>query len=246
MTGRLEGKVAVVTGAGSGMGKAITERFCAEGAKVVAVDISGNQNAVAEPLGDDCLAFQADVSKSEDVQAMLNTAVSRFGALHVLCNNAAIQGPLSLTADYEEAEFDKVISVNVRSVFLGMRYGIPHMLESGGGSIVNTASMASIVAFPQLIAYCASKGAVSMMTKTAAVEYADKGIRVNCFCPGSIKTGMLDGMPQEYVDAVIEANPVKRVGRPEEIADLALFLASDESTFITGTEMVIDGGYTAL
>ena len=246
MTGRLEGKVAVVTGAGSGMGKAITERFCREGAKVVAVDISGKQDAVAAPLGDACVPMQADVSKGEEVRAMLNEAVSRFGGLHVLCNNAAIQGPLSLTADYDEAEFDKVIAVNVRSVFLGMRYGIPLMLESGGGSIVNTASMASLVAFPQLIAYCASKGAVSMMTKTAAVEYAEQGIRVNCFCPGSIKTGMLDGMPQEYVDAVIEANPVKRVGRPEEIADLALFLASDESTFITGTEMVIDGGYTAL
>jgi NAD(P)-dependent dehydrogenase (short-subunit alcohol dehydrogenase family) len=127
-----------------------------------------------------------------------------------------------------------------------MKYAIPMMLENGGVTIVNTASMASVVAFPQLVAYNASKGAVLMMTKTAAVEYADRGIRVNCFCPGSIRTGMLDGMPREYVDAVIQANPVKRVGEPKEIADLALFLASDEAGFITGAEILIDGGYTAL
>lgn len=244
--GRLDGKVAVVTGAGSGMGEAIVERFCQEGAKVVAVDISGNQNAVARRIGPNCLPFQADVSKSADVQAMLQMAKSHFGALNVLCNNAAIQGPLALTADYDEQEFNRVIAVNVNSVFLGMRYAIPLMLANGGGAIVNTASMASAVAFPQLVAYCASKGAVAMMTKTAAVEYAAQGIRVNCFCPGSIQTGMLAGMPKIYVDKVIEANPVKRVGRPREIADLALFLAGDESTFITGAEIYIDGGYTAL
>ena len=244
--GRLDGKVAVVTGAGSGMGEAIVERFCEEGAKVVAVDISGNQNAVAKRVGAACLPFQADVSKSADVQAMLQCAESHFGSLHILCNNAGIQGPMQLTADYDEEAFNRVIAVNVNSVFLGMRYAIPMMLANGGGTIVNTASMASGVAFPQLVAYCASKGAVLMMTKTAAVEYADKGIRVNCFCPGSIQTGMLAGMPKAYIDKVIEANPVKRVGRPREIADLALFLAGDESTFITGAEIYIDGGYTAL
>ncbi len=246
MTGRIEGKVAVVTGAGSGMGKAIVQRFCAEGARVVAVDISGNQNAVAASIGERCLPFQADVSKSADVQAMLQAAISRFGALNILCNNAGIQGPLAVTGDYDEEAYDRVMAVNARGVFLGMRYGIPLLLKHGGGAIVNTASMASVVAFPQLVAYGASKGAVVMMSKTAAVEYANQGIRINCFCPGSIQTGMLSGMPQNYVDAVIAANPVKRVGRPEEIADLALFLASDESSFITGTEIVIDGGYTAL
>jgi len=246
MAGRLKGKVAVVTGAGSGMGKAIAQRFCAEGARVVAVDISGHQHAVAAQIGDQCLPFQADVSKSSEVQGMLQAALEHFGALNVICNNAAIQGPLTATAEYEEEDFDRVMAVNARSVFLGMRYGIPLLLRQGGGVIVNTASMASVVAFPQLVAYSASKGAVVMMSKTAAVEYANQGIRINCFCPGSIQTGMLSGMPKAYVDAVIEANPVKRVGRPEEIADLALFLASDESSFITGTEIVIDGGYTAL
>jgi NAD(P)-dependent dehydrogenase (short-subunit alcohol dehydrogenase family) len=246
MTGRLQGKIAVITGAGSGMGKAMVARFCEQGAKVVAVDISGKQHAVAEQFGDSCVGFHADVSSSDDVQAMLQKAVDHYGRLDVLCNNAAIQGYLRPTAEYEVEEFDRVMAVNARSVFLGMRYAIPLMLKSGGGSIVNTASMASKVAFPQLIAYAASKGAVMMMSKNAAVEYGEQGIRVNCFCPGAIKTGMTDSMPAEYINAVIQANPVKRIGRAEEIADLALFLASDESSFITGTEIVIDGGYTAL
>jgi NAD(P)-dependent dehydrogenase (short-subunit alcohol dehydrogenase family) len=246
MAGRIEGKVAVVTGAGFGMGAAIAERFVQEGASVVAVDISGKQNEVAARLGKRCLPFQGDVSKAADVRAMLAAATKTFGALNILCNNAGVQGPLQKTADYDEAEFERILAVNCRGVFLGMKYAIPIMLEGGGGNIVNTASMASVVAFPQLVAYNASKGAVLMMTKTAAVEYAAQNIRVNCFCPGSIRTGMLDGMPKDYIDAVIAANPVKRVGQPKEIADLALFLASDEAAFITGTEILIDGGYTAL
>lgn len=246
MAGRIEGKVAVVTGAGSGMGAAIVERFCREGARVVAVDISGREQEVAESAGSTCLPFHADVSNAADVRAILAFAKERFGAPTILCNNAGIQGPLQEAADYDEDAYERVMAVNARGVFLGMRYAIPIMLAQGGGAIINTASMASAVAFPQLVAYCASKGAVVMMTKTVAVEYAARGIRANCFCPGSIKTGMLDGMPKEYVDAVVQANPVKRVGEPREIADLALFLASDEAAFITGTEIYIDGGYTAL
>ena len=246
MAGRLEGKVAVVTGAGQGMGEAIVERFCKEGASVVAVDVTGKQNDVAARIGKRCLPFQADVSKAADVIGMLNAARSHFGALNILCNNAGIQGPMKVTGEYDEDAYDRIMAVNARGVFLGMRHVIPMFLEQGGGVIVNTASMASLVAFPQLVAYCASKGAVLMMTKTTAVEYADKNIRVNCFCPGAIQTAMVAGMPKEYIDAVIQANPVKRVGEPREIADLALFLASDESSFITGTSVTIDGGYTAL
>ncbi len=246
MSGRLEGKVAVVTGAGAGMGKAIVERFVREGAKVVAADISGLQNGVAAAAGPNCVPFQLDVSKSAEVKAMLDLAVSRFGGLHVLCNNAGIQGGMKPTGEYDEDTFDRVMAVNAKGVYLGMHHAIPIMLAGGGGSIVNTASMAAVVAFPQMVGYCGSKGAVRMMTKTTAVEYADKGIRVNCFCPGSIDTNMVAGMPKDYIDAVIAANPVKRIGSPREIADLALFLASDESSFITGTEILIDGGYTAL
>jgi len=246
MAGRLAGKVAVVTGAGSGIGKAIAERFVAEGAKVVAVDISGNQNAVAEKLGPNCLPFQSDVSKSAEVRAMLSAAVSKFGGLHVLCNNAAIEGYMAPVGEYPEDEWEKVIAINLRSVFLGMRYGIPLILKSGGGSIVNTSSMAAMVAFPTMAAYCAAKGGVKQLTKTAAVEYADKGIRANAICPGTINTAITKALPPEYIKAIINANPVKRIAEPIEVAHLAVFLASDESSFITGTEITIDGGYTAL
>jgi len=246
MAGRLQGKVALVTGTGSGIGKAIAERFIAEGAKVVAVDISGKQDAVAEKLGANCLPFKADVSKSADVQAMLSAAVAKFGGLHILCNNAAIEGHMAPVGEYPEDEWDKVISVNLRSVFLGMRYGIPIMLKSGGGSIVNTASMAATVAFPTMAAYCAAKGGVKQLTKTAAVEYADKGIRANAICPGTINTAITAALPPEYIKAIINANPVKRIAEPVEVAHLAVFLASDESSFITGTEITIDGGYTAI
>jgi NAD(P)-dependent dehydrogenase (short-subunit alcohol dehydrogenase family) len=246
MTDRLRGKVAVVTGAGSGIGKAIAELFITEGAKVVAVDISGNQDTVAASLGPNCVPFHADVSKSADVQAMLAAAVSKFGGLHVLCNNAAIEGHMAPVGEYPEDEWEKVMAINLRSVFLGMRYGIPVMLKAGGGSIVNTASMAAMVAFPNMAAYCAAKGGVKQLTKTAAVEYAAQGIRANAICPGTIKTAITAALPPEYIKAIIAANPVKRIAEPVEVAQLAVFLASDESSFITGTEITIDGGYTAI
>ena len=147
MSDRLAGKVAVITGAGSGIGAAMAKMFCAEGAKVVAADISGQQEVVAKELGSACLPVHADVSQSRDVQAMLQSAVAEFGRLDVLCNNAAIDGPMAPTGEYREEDFDRVWAINGRSVFLGMRYAIPIMLSNGGGSIVNTASMASVVAF---------------------------------------------------------------------------------------------------
>lgn len=246
MGDRLKGKVAVVTGAGSGIGKATVKRFIEEGAKVVAVDISGKQDEVAAALGPNCVPFRADVSKSADVQAMLKLAKTKFGGLHVLVNNAAIEGHMAPVAEYPEEEWEKVIAINLRSVFLGMKYAIPMMLESGGGSIVNTASMAANVAFPTMSAYCAAKGGVKQLTKTAAVEYAAQKIRANSICPGTIQTAITDALPKEYIQKIIEANPVKRIADPSEVANLALFLASDESAFITATEITIDGGYTAL
>ena len=246
MADRLKGKVAVVTGGGAGIGKAIVQRFIEEGAKVVVADISGKQDVVAAEFGPNCISCRADVSKSADVQAMLQLAKSKFGALHVLCNNAAIEGHLAPVGEYPEDEWEKVIATNLRSVYLGMRYGIPMMLENGGGSIVNTASMASVVAFPTMGAYCAAKGGVMQLTKTAAVEYAAKGIRANSICPGSIRTAITAALPPEFLQKIIDANPVKRIGEPIEVANLAVFLASDESSFVTGAEIVIDGGYTAL
>jgi NAD(P)-dependent dehydrogenase (short-subunit alcohol dehydrogenase family) len=246
MSGRLAGKVAVITGAGSGMGAAFARRYVEEGAKVVAADISGKEESIAQELGADCVAVHADVSKTADVQAMLNTAVERFGRLDILCNNAGIDGALGLTGDYQESDFDLIWGINGRGVFLGMRYAIPLMLRSGGGSIVNTASMASVVAFPQMVAYCAAKGAVLMMTKTTAVEYAAKGIRVNAICPGVIRTGITSHLPKDYIDAVAKVTPMGRIAEASEVAELAVFLGSNESSFITGTSVLIDGGYTAV
>jgi NAD(P)-dependent dehydrogenase (short-subunit alcohol dehydrogenase family) len=246
MAGRLEGKVAVITGAGSGMGAAMVERFCREGAKVVAADISGQQKDVAKAAGSSCLPVQMDVSQSADIQMTLNKAVEKFGRLDILCNNAGIDGALGKTGEYAEEEFDRIWKINGRGPFLGMRYGIPLLLKYGGGSIVNTVSIASLVAFPQMPAYCAAKGAVLMLTKSAAVEYAAQGIRVNAICPGTVKTALSMGMPAEYIEMALKAMPMQRIGQPSEIADVALFLASNESSFITGTMIVADGGYTAL
>ncbi len=245
MSDRLYGKVAVVTGAGSGMGMAMTKRFCAEGARVVAVDVTGAQDDVAASIGVSCIGIDADVSRNADVIAMLGAAIANFGRLDILCNNAGIQGPLALTADYEEDDWDRVLAVNLKGVFLGMKHAIPLMLETAGkGSIVNTSSMAAMVAFPQLPAYSASKGGVSVLTRQTAAEYASRNIRVNGILPGAIDTGMTRGMPADYLKGAIDATLMGRIGTPDEIANLALFLASDESSFITGTLTAVDGGYT--
>jgi NAD(P)-dependent dehydrogenase (short-subunit alcohol dehydrogenase family) len=246
MSGRLEGKVALVTGAGSGIGTGIAEEFINEGAFVVAVDVSGAQDDVAKKLGDACLPVQADVSKGAEVREAIDAAVSAFGRLDILCNNAGIDGEVAHTGEYPEEEFDRVMGVNCRGVFLGMRYAIPEMLKHGGGSIVNTASMAAMVAFPGMPAYCAAKGAVVMLTKNAAAEYADRNIRVNAICPGPIRTAITDSLPKELIDGVVNATPIGRYGSTAEVAKLVRFLASDESSFMTGDAILIDGGYTTV
>jgi NAD(P)-dependent dehydrogenase (short-subunit alcohol dehydrogenase family) len=246
MAGRLEGKVAVITGAGSGIGEAIAERFSREGAKVVVADISGRQNEVAGRIGGNARAVQVDVSKGTEVQAMFEVARSTFGRIDIVCNNAAIDGVMAKTGEYKEEDFDHVWAVNGRSIFLGMRYAIPIMLVTGGGSIINTTSIASVVAFPTMIGYCAAKGAGLQMTRTAAAEYAAEGIRVNAILPGPVLTGITRHMPAEYIEAVKNAVPQRRMAEPSELANLALFLASDESSFITGAAMTADGGYTIL
>jgi NAD(P)-dependent dehydrogenase (short-subunit alcohol dehydrogenase family) len=246
MAGRLEGKVAVITGAGSGIGAATAEVFVREGARVVAADISGQQEDVAKRLGDGCLAVHADVSKGDDVQAMLAAATSHFGRLDLVYNNAGIDGATAPTGEMSEEDFDRVWAVNGRGVFLGMRYAIPLLLENGGGSIINTASVASMVAFPSMPAYCAAKGAVVMLTKTAAAEYGRAGIRVNAICPGVIDTAMTKGLSPELIAGVKQMTPMGRIADASEVADVALFLASDESSFITGAAVLVDGGYITL
>ncbi len=244
MSEHLAGKVAVVTGAGSGIGRATVQAFHREGAEVIAADISGKQFELSEELGDGVLGVQADVTKGEDVRKFLQTAVDTFGRLDILHNNAGIDGPVSSTGEYSEEDFDAVWAINGRGVFLGMRYAIPIMLEQGSGSIINTASMASLLAFPGMPAYCASKGAVLALTKTAAAELAPKGIRVNAVLPGAIRTAISDSLPPELIKGVVDATPMGRFADPSEVANLVVFLASDESSYITGDGILVDGGYS--
>jgi NAD(P)-dependent dehydrogenase (short-subunit alcohol dehydrogenase family) len=224
------------------MGAAMAELFRREGAKVLAADISGRQDDVARAIGCACLPLDVDVSKSADIKAMVSTAVDHFGKLDILCNNAGIQGAVGLTADQDEDDFDQVIAVNMRAVFLGMKYAIPHMIHAGGGSIVNTSSMSAFVAFPMLPGYTGSKGGANALTRVAAAEYAASNIRVNAVAPGAIDTGMTRNLPPDYMNAAVKATPLGRVGTSIEIAQAALFLASDEASFITGAVLPVDGG----
>jgi meso-butanediol dehydrogenase / (S,S)-butanediol dehydrogenase / diacetyl reductase len=249
--GRLDGKVAIVTGAAGGIGSAMVERFAAEGAAVVAADVNEERlRQVVERAGGEASYHVADVSQSGDVQRLVATAVERHGKLTTMCNNAAISIPGSVE-EVSEDDFDRTIAVNLRGAFLGCKYAVPELLEAGGGSIVNTGSVNSLVAEPFLTAYVASKGGVLMLTKAVALDYADRGIRCNCLCPGWVDTpinhphaermGGLDGV----LESLPEWQPVGRQGYPEEIAAAAVYLASDESAFMTGSAFVIDGGMTA-
>ena len=249
---KLKNKVALITGAGSGIGRATALLFAKEGAKVVVVDY--NEDTAKETVeiikknGGEAISIKADVSRSEDVQNMIRQTVERYGRLDVLHNNAGIEGQQAPTAEYDEAVFDKVISVNLKGVFLGMKYGIQQMLKQGGGVIINTSSNAGIVGFRGASAYTASKGGVIQLTKTAALEYATNNIRVNAICPGMIMTNMIERIAngrKETVKQLSDKEPVKRMGRPEEVAALALFLASEDSSFVTGATMVVDGGHSA-
>ena len=245
MHSRLAGKVAIVTGAGSGIGVAIAEGLHAEGAQLVLADISGEQEGVAKRL--DALAVHADVSCSEDVQGLMEATRSAFGRLDVLCNNAGILGDWRPTADLSEESFDRIIAVNLRGVFLGMHFAIPLMLDSGGGSIVNTASVAASIGVRGAGGYCAAKAGVVGLTRAAAVEYATAGIRVNAICPGVIDTPMLDEMlPNSQLRPKAAAQmPMNRLAQPGEVAAAVTFLASDEASFVTGAAIPVDGGYTS-
>ncbi len=250
---RLEGKVALITGAGSGIGKVAAERFAAEGAAVVVADIAGaDAERVAEGIagsGGTAHAVAVDVADEERVDAMVATAVDTYGGLHVLFNNAGIfpddDGGVLETPP---STWQKVMEVNLKGVWLGCRAAIPAMLESGGGSIVNVASFVALVgAATAQVAYTASKGGVLALTREVAVEYARRGIRVNALCPGPIETPLLAELladPARRSRRLVHI-PLGRFGRPEEIAAAALFLASDDSSFMTGSALVVDGGITA-
>ena len=243
--GRLQNKIAIVTGAGSGIGRAIALRFAAEGARVIAADITGKEKEVAAEAQGEAIPFHCDVANPEQVQALMEFCSTRFGRLDVLCNNAGIGGRSALLHETSLEDWDRVMNVNVRGAFLVLKYAIPLMMKSGGGSIVNMASLGSFRASPRVGAYFTSKGALKLLTQAAALEYVDAQIRVNAICPGTVETPLLALAPPDMREMMLKRVPQARFGTPEEVASLALFLASDEATYITGASYVIDGGRSA-
>jgi NAD(P)-dependent dehydrogenase (short-subunit alcohol dehydrogenase family) len=253
MTSRLVGKVALITGAGSGMGRAAAELFAGEGARVVVTDVvddAGNAAVAAvRAAGGDATYVRADVSSWSDCVAMVQCATDTYGALHVLYNNAGIfPADDGGVLDTSESTWQKVMDINLKGVWLGCKAGIPAMIASGGGSIVNVASFVALVgAATAQIAYTASKGGVLSMTREIAVEYARQGIRANALCPGPIQTPLLEELlsdPERRARRMVHI-PMGRLGRAEELARAALFLASDDASFMTGASLVVDGGITA-
>lgn len=248
----VEGKIALVTGGGSGIGRATALVFAREGAKVVVADIvvPGGEETVQliKQAGGEALFVKADVAQAAEVEALVRKAVDTYGRLDCAHNNAGIEGATGRTADYTEEEWDRVIAINLKGVWLCMKYEIPQMLKQGGGAIVNTASDAGLLGVPQMPAYVASKHGVVGLTKTAALEYAKSGIRVNAVCPGVIHTPMVEritGQRPGRAERMTAAEPVGRMGKPEEIAEAVVWLCSEAASFVTGVPMPVDGGIAA-
>lgn len=247
----LSNKVALVTGAGSGIGKAIAEAYAKEGAKVVISDINekhGEETVAAiKRSGGDAFFVKADSSSAEDNKKLVEATVKQYGRLDIACNNAGIGGPAQPTGEYDISGWDKVIAINLSGVFYGCRYQLEQMVKNGGGSIVNIASIHGTVAAPNSVAYTAAKHGVVGLTKNIAAEYAQKNIRCNAVGPGYIHTPLLDdNLNKEMIQAVAAKSPMNRLGTSEEIADLVVFLSSEKSSFTTGAYFIADGGYTVI
>ena len=250
MAGRLQDRVALITGGGSGMGRAAAIRFAEEGAPVAVVDVieeAARETAgLVEAAGGTALPLRADVTVEADVQRVVAATLDRFGRVDVLLANAGIEGPVTFIAEVSEDEWDRVMAVNVKGVFLAVKHCIPPMQRQGGGSIVITASNSGLVAFPNLAPYCASKGASLMFTKALAVDLAPHNIRVNAVCPGNVDTPMLRRAVSGWSGGAEETlKSLGRLASAREVANLMLFLASDEAAHMTGSAVVIDYGETA-
>ena len=247
---RLANKVAIVTGSGSGIGKATALLFSREGAKVVIAEYNEESGLaslrVMKDNGGEALFTRTDVSQPEDVKAMVNAAVERYGRLDTIVNCAGIALNEVSTTECNEEIFTRIINTNLKGVWLGMKYAIPEMIRGGSGTIVNFASIAALEGYNGLPAYSASKGGVISISRVAAIEFASKNIRVNCVAPGHISTPMfLNAWDEDGLQRFINMSPLRRLGEPEEVANVVLLLASDESSHITGQTIVVDGGITA-
>lgn len=248
--GKLNGKVAVITGAASGMGRATALRFAQEGAAVVLTDLNshGGEEAVAEcaAAGGKAVFQRTDVSSEADIKAAVERAVKEYGRLDIMYNNAGVAGALGPIEKVTSADWDKSMGILLRAVFLGMKYSIPEMRKAGGGSIITTSSAAGLRGVGYLAAYSAAKGAIITLTQAVAIEVGRDRIRVNCICPGGVNTPLVyrgtKGGEKGMEERMAKMQPIPRAGHPEDIANMALFLASDESEWITGTAMVVDGG----
>lgn len=246
----LENKVAIVTGAGSGIGREIALKYAEEGAKVVVSDIDekgGNETAtLIKHHGGEAMFIKADTSNAESSRLLVEETVKQFGALHIACNNAGIGGPLAPTGEYPVDGWNKVISINLSGVFYGMRYQIPAMLASGGGAIVNISSILGQAGTKGSPAYVAAKHGVVGVTKAAALEYAGQNIRINSVGPGYILTPMLTNtLNEEQMNGLVGLHPIGRLGKATEVAELVLWLSSPKASFVTGAYYAVDGGYLA-